>query len=154
MIFSLSHSLKWFWIDVFSVQVYPFFEPTRLSLKKLLPGVFFYIFSNSLNVKKISSLPSLGLLKLHGRGLIMSFLIAFASLRLWPNVGSMLLSTEPLKHALYTSLVARFSSLTWHLDPWRNFLLMSFSYTCLLSMRISVFSALGNSMLTTLVLPL
>jgi hypothetical protein len=44
----------------------------------------------------------------HGRSLVVSYLITshVSSLRLWPNVGFMLLLNEPSKHSLNASLVA------------------------------------------------
>ena len=37
---------------------------------------------------------------------------SFSSQYLWPNAGSMLLSNEPLKHALYAILVTLLASAT------------------------------------------
>jgi hypothetical protein len=68
-------------------------------------GVFFLCFSNSLNMKNHRSY----LLWAHKKYIEGVFhhvlLITFSSPHLWINVGSMLLSIEPLKHALYASLV-------------------------------------------------
>ena len=69
MILSLSHSLKWFWIDVWLVLVYPFFEPTRLLTKKVPQWSFPLCFFRLSKYEKSPSFPSLGSLNLHRRTL-------------------------------------------------------------------------------------
>jgi hypothetical protein len=72
-------------------------------------------------------LPSLGLLNLHRRTLPLCVLLTtFSYLRLWSNVGSMLLSTEPSKACLIRKPC---STLPLHLDtlgPRRDFSQVSF----------------------------
>ena len=98
------------------------FTPFLNRWKRYPSGVFFYAFSDSLKMKNRSILPSLGSLKLHRRMLpLCVLLIAFAYLHLWPNVGSMFLSTEPSKACLIHKPC---STLPLHLDtfgPWRIF---------------------------------
>jgi hypothetical protein len=102
--------------------IYPFFEPTRLPSKKVPKWSLLLHFFRLPKYEKTSSLPSLGSLNLHRRMLpLCVLLITFAYLCLWPNVDSILLSTEPSEACLIRK---PYSTLPLRLDtfvPWRIF---------------------------------
>jgi hypothetical protein len=102
--------------------VYPFFKPTRLPSKKVPQWSLLLHFFRLSKYEKPPILPSLGSLNSHRRMLpLCVLLIVFAYPHLWPNVGSMLLSTEPSKACLIRN---PYSTLPLCLDtfgPWRIF---------------------------------
>jgi hypothetical protein len=104
------------------VLFYPFFEPTRLPSKKVPRWSLLLRFFRLSKYEKSLSLPSLGSLNSHRRTLpLCVVLITFSYSHLWPNAGSMLLSTEPSKACLIRKPC---STLPLRLDtfgPWRIF---------------------------------
>jgi hypothetical protein len=136
------------------VLVYPFSELTRLYLKKVPQWSLLLHFFRLSKYEKPSSLPSLGLLKLHQRTLpLCVLLITFSYLCLWPNASSMLLSTKPSKTCLIRKPC---NTLPLHLDTLAHggISRVSFSYIYPFSLSIHVFLILGTSMSTTLDPPL
>jgi len=121
VILCLSHSLKWFSKYVFSVLVYPFFESTRLFSKKVPQWSLLLRFFRLSKHEKKMSLPSLGSWKIHWRGFHHILLITFSSLLLWPNVGSMLLSTEPSEAFLIRKPCSTLPRCLETFGPWRIF---------------------------------
>jgi hypothetical protein len=102
--------------------VYPFFEPTRLPLKKVPQWSLLLRFFRLSKYEKPSSLPSMGSLNLHLRMLpLCVLLIAFSYLHLWPNVGSMLLSTEPSEACLIRKPCSTLPLCLDTFGPWRIF---------------------------------
>ena len=99
--------------------VYPFFKPTRLPSKKVPQWSLLLCFFRLSKYEKPPILPSLGSLNSHRRTLpLCVVLLTFVYARLWPNDGSMLLSTEPSKACLVCKPCRTFPLRLDTFGPW------------------------------------